>query len=709
MRPTSSLVPSCCCTWWPTSWAITYAHAKSPLGLRAGAPCRGRRRGRGRRSGRPGSRTGRRPSWPRRTPCRRRRGRGRAWRARSRWPCSANVRCQVVLDVVEDVDREVLEVGVGVLAGAGSARRLGARVARVEAGGDVEARRRCRRRGAGSRGRGSRRRRRARRRRQRRAAAAAVRRRRGRRSRPSSMPRASTSCRAAYPAAARALRRGAVGPLPWPWRPRGGFGCSAGGTSAALRGVARGCGRRGRFAAAGVGGAASSPRGFFGRGLRAPARLLFGRRLRGVFVAAAFFAAGFLAAAFRAAGFFAAAFVAAGFFAAAFAAGFCGRLRRGRLLRGRLVAAGSRFATGFGARLRRRRASSPRPSPCAAGFAARLGFASGAASTAGAALAAAGFGARLRAGRFAARRLRRAACGRPASAGPPRSITTRRGRSARRRSRRPRPPRRPRAAATAGRPARPACGARGAGRASAPRRRPAPSAARLAAARARLARGRRVLAVGLVDLDAVRIVVQHAVVEQRAVQRRLRRHALGHALLLAPPRAAPALALGEVAQQLARERRRLARHPRARAVDDLARLGGVRDRRREQRGAQPPVLLARRVHEPARVARVRAAARVHEQAEQPLRLRPALHGVLLVHLARHVRAAPDPVVGLVAPADLLLGERLEHDLDALALVVARPGLDEVERAVERLGVARRGDLLQRAQPQLRRSCCGRRR
>ena len=64
--------------------------------------------------------------------------------------------------------------------------------------------------------------------------------------------------------------------------------------------------------------------------------------------------------------------------------------------------------------------------------------------------------------------------------------------------------------------------------------------------------------------------------------------------------------------------------------------------------------------------------RVHEQAEQALGLRPALDGVLLVDLARHVRAAPDPVVGLVAAADLLLGQRLQHDLHALALLVARP-------------------------------------
>ena len=159
------------------------------------------------------------------------------------------------------------------------------------------------------------------------------------------------------------------------------------------------------------------------------------------------------------------------------------------------------------------------------------------------------------------------------------------------------------------------------------------------------------------------------------------------ALLPAPPSLGLAAALREVAQQLAGERGRLARHPRAGAVDDLARLGRVRERGRQQRRGQPPVLLARRVHEPPRVARVGAAGRVDEQAEQPLGLRPALHGVLLVHVARHVRAAPDPVVGLVAPADLLLGQRLEHDLHALALVVARPRLDEVQRAVERLGVA----------------------
>src|SRR4029078_9464823 len=38
---------------------------------------------------------------------------------------------------------------------------------------------------------------------------------------------------------------------------------------------------------------------------------------------------------------------------------------------------------------------------------------------------------------------------------------------------------------------------------------------------------------------------------------------------------------------------------------------------------------------------------------------------------------------------------------AAPLVVARPAFDEVQRAVERLGVLGRRDLLQRAQPQLR--------
>ena len=142
--------------------------------------------------------------------------------------------------------------------------------------------------------------------------------------------------------------------------------------------------------------------------------------------------------------------------------------------------------------------------------------------------------------------------------------------------------------------------------------------------------------------------------------------------LLAPAPRAAALALGEVAQQLARQRARLAGQARARAAQDLLGLGRVRDRGGEQRGLQAAVLLARGVHEPARVARVRAAGGVHEQPEQALGLRPALDRVLLVDLARVLGQAPDPGVGLVAAADALLGQRLEQDLGALAALVARP-------------------------------------
>ena len=142
--------------------------------------------------------------------------------------------------------------------------------------------------------------------------------------------------------------------------------------------------------------------------------------------------------------------------------------------------------------------------------------------------------------------------------------------------------------------------------------------------------------------------------------------------LLAPAPRAAALALGEVAQQLARERAGLAGQARAGAAQDLLGLGRVRHRGGEQRGLQAAVLLARGVHEPARVARVRAAAGVHEQPEQALGLRPALDRVLLVDLARVLGQAPDPGVGLVAAADALLGQRLEHDLGALAALLARP-------------------------------------
>jgi hypothetical protein len=80
------------------------------------------------------------------------------------------------------------------------------------------------------------------------------------------------------------------------------------------------------------------------------------------------------------------------------------------------------------------------------------------------------------------------------------------------------------------------------------------------------------------------------------------------------------------------------------------------------------------------------AAGVDEQAEQALGLRPALHRVLLVDLARVLGQAPDPRVGLVAAPDALLGQRLEHDLGALAALLARPRADDVDREVERLGV-----------------------
>src|SRR5215213_42046 len=184
-----------------------------------------------------------------------------------------------------------------------------------------------------------------------------------------------------------------------------------------------------------------------------------------------------------------------------------------------------------------------------------------------------------------------------------------------------------------------------------------------------------------------------------------RLHALGSSAisraLAATARAAPAPASREVAQQLARQRGRLARHPRAGAAQRLLRLRRVRQGRREQCGGQAPVLSARCVDEPAGVARVRPAGRVHQQAEQSLRLRPALHGVLLVDLARVLGHPPYPGVRLIPTAYPLFGECLQHDLHALAALVARPGGHQVDRLVERLGVARGGNLLQRAQAQLR--------
>ena len=77
--------------------------------------------------------------------------------------------------------------------------------------------------------------------------------------------------------------------------------------------------------------------------------------------------------------------------------------------------------------------------------------------------------------------------------------------------------------------------------------------------------------------------------------------------LAAPP---PALAgLGEVAQQLAGDRRGLAGHPHARPAQNLLGLGRVGDGGGQQRDREAAVLLARGVHDPARVAAVGAARR----------------------------------------------------------------------------------------------------
>ena len=161
-------------------------------------------------------------------------------------------------------------------------------------------------------------------------------------------------------------------------------------------------------------------------------------------------------------------------------------------------------------------------------------------------------------------------------------------------------------------------------------------------------------------------------------------------------------ALGEVAQQLARQRARLARHARARAAQRLLGLGRVRQRGGEQRGRQAAVLLARRVHEPAGVARVRAAGRVDEQARaaawSPASAAP--------RTPRAPRACTRPCArsrrwpGRGGRSRFSASAWSMH-LDALAALVARPAADDVDRLVERLGVARGGDLLQRAQAQLR--------
>src|SRR4051794_27351803 len=88
------------------------------------------------------------------------------------------------------------------------------------------------------------------------------------------------------------------------------------------------------------------------------------------------------------------------------------------------------------------------------------------------------------------------------------------------------------------------------------------------------------------------------------------------AAALAPTPAAAAT-LREVAQQLARQRAGLARHPCARPAQHLLGLGRVPDRGRQQRSRQPPVLLARGVDEPAGGGRLGAAPRIDEQGNQP--------------------------------------------------------------------------------------------
>ena len=120
----------------------------------------------------------------------------------------------------------------------------------------------------------------------------------------------------------------------------------------------------------------------------------------------------------------------------------------------------------------------------------------------------------------------------------------------------------------------------------------------------------------------------------------------------------------------------------------------------EQRDREAAVLLAGGVDDAAGVAPVGAPRGVDEQAEQALGLGPALDRVLLVELAGDRRQAPDPGLRLVAAADPPLGERLEQHLGAGAALVARPGRHHLDRVVEGLRVAQRGDLGQRLEPQL---------
>ena len=92
---------------------------------------------------------------------------------------------------------------------------------------------------------------------------------------------------------------------------------------------------------------------------------------------------------------------------------------------------------------------------------------------------------------------------------------------------------------------------------------------------------------------------------------------------------------------------------------------------------------------------MRGPGRVDEQAEQSLRLRPALHGVLLVDLAAVFGQVPEPARSLVATTDLLLGQGLQQHLHALAALVARPTADDLHSVVERLRITEVADLGER--------------
>ena len=76
----------------------------------------------------------------------------------------------------------------------------------------------------------------------------------------------------------------------------------------------------------------------------------------------------------------------------------------------------------------------------------------------------------------------------------------------------------------------------------------------------------------------------------------------------------------------------------------------------------------------AGVAPVGTAGRVDEQAEEALRLGPALHRVLLVDVTGHVREIPDPLIRLIAAADPLRGAKLaKAQFDAADNMTDRQG------------------------------------